>query len=57
MLNYRVINAKTGEDMTDDYDWVLSPNGDLNYLEYADLIGHTDAKLVIISVDLANDIP
>ena len=57
MLNYRVINAKTGKDMTDDYSWVLSPNGDLNYLEYADLIGHPDAKLVIISVDLANDIP
>lgn len=57
MLKYRVINSKTGEDITDDFDWVLSPNGDLNYLEYSDLIGHQDAVLVIVSIDLANDIP
>jgi hypothetical protein len=57
MLKYRVINTKTGTDMTDDFDWVLSPNGDLNYLDYTDLIGHPDAKLVIIAVDFANDIP
>lgn len=57
MLKYRVINSKTGEDMTADFDWVLLPNGELNYMEYSDFIGHPDAKLVIISVDLVNDIP
>lgn len=57
MLKYRVINSKTGVDITDDFDWVVSPNGSLSYLEYSDLIGHPDAKLVLISVDLATDIP
>lgn len=57
MLKYRVINSKTGEDMTVDFDWVLLPNGELNYMEYSDFIEHPDAKLVIISVDLVNDIP
>jgi hypothetical protein len=57
MLKYRVLNTKTGEDITDDFDWVVSPNGDLSYLEYCDLIGMPDAKMIILSVDLANDIP
>ena len=57
MLKYIVINSKTGEDITDDYDWVVSPNGDLNYLDYGDLVGIAEAKLVIIAVDFANDIP
>jgi hypothetical protein len=57
MLQYKVINTATNEDITADYDWVVSPNGDLNYLDYGDLIGYPNAKLVIISVDFANDIP
>ena len=57
MFKYRVINSVTNEDITDDYDWVVSPNGELNYLDYGDLIGYQNAKLVVISVDLANDIP
>lgn len=57
MIKYRVINSKTGKDMTNDFDWVVSPDGSLNYLEYSDLIGHPDAELVLISVDLAADIP
>lgn len=57
MFKYRVINSVTNEDITDDYDWVVSPNGELNYLYYGDLIGYPNAKLVVISVDLANDIP
>lgn len=57
MIKYRVINGKTGKDMTNDFDWVVSPDGSLNYLEYSDLIGHPDAELVLISVDLAADIP
>jgi hypothetical protein len=57
MLKYKVINIKTGEDITHDYDWVVSPNGDLNYSDYSDLIGHPDAKLVVVSVNIINDIP
>lgn len=56
MFNYKVINTKTGEDMTDLYDWVLRPDGELNYMVYSDFIGHPDAKLVIVSTDLVKDI-
>ena len=31
MLKYRVINTKTGKDITTDYDWIVTPNGDLYY--------------------------
>ncbi len=57
MLQYRVVDTKTAEDITDYYDWVLRPDGELCYMEYSDFIGYPDAKLVIISVDFANDIP
>lgn len=57
MFNYRVINSKTGEDITDDFDWVIRPDGSLHYLDYCDLVGNTDAKAVLVSIDLANDIP
>ena len=46
MLEYKVINSKTGEDITADYDWVISPNGELNYLCYGDLTGYPNAKAV-----------
>lgn len=57
MLRYRVINSRTGDDITDDFDWVVSPDGSLNYLEYSDLIGNPDAKLVLISADFVSEIP
>lgn len=57
MLQYRVINSKTGKDITDDFDWVVTPDGSLHYLDYEDLIGYPDAKIAIVSVDLATDIP
>ena len=57
VFNYRVINSKTGEDMTEDRDWVIRPDGSLYYLDYCDLIGHPDARVVLLSVDLARDIP
>ena len=46
MLEYKVIDTKTGEDITADRDWVISPNGELNYLCYGDLIGCLTAKAV-----------
>ena len=33
MLEYKVINSKTGEDITADYDWIITPNGDLYYTD------------------------
>lgn len=55
VFNYKVINSKTGEDITDDKDWVIRPDGSLYYLDYCDLIGHPDARVVLLSVDLASD--
>lgn len=48
MLEYKVINTKTGEDITALYDWVIRPNGELCYMEYSDFIGYPDAKAVPI---------
>ena len=45
-MTYRVIDKLTGEDITDKYDWVLLPNGELCYLLYCDLIGDVTAKVV-----------
>lgn len=42
-MRYRVIDKKTKEDITDKYDWVISPNGRLSYNDYGDLIGYPDA--------------
>ena len=43
---YRVIDTTTGKDITDDYAWVLRPNGDLFYTLYCDFIGYPTAKVV-----------
>lgn len=45
-MTYRVIDKVTGKDITDDYDWVLLPTGELNYLLYCDLIGDGTAEAV-----------
>ena len=46
MLKYKVINTKTGEDITDEYDWVLTPNGDLYYTnQYNDFCYYVAAKV------------
>ena len=42
-MKYRVINKRTKEDITDRYDWVISPNGQLSYNDGGDLIGYPDA--------------
>jgi hypothetical protein len=46
MFKYKVVNAKTGEDITADHDWVISPSGELSYLMYGDLISYPDARAV-----------
>ena len=45
-MTYRVIDKIAGEDITDKYDWALSPDGELNYLLYCDLIGDKTAEAV-----------
>lgn len=46
-ITYKVIDSRTGKDITDDYAWVVRPNGDLFYMEYCNFIGYPTAKVVI----------
>ncbi len=56
MLKYRVINSKTLEDITDEYDWVLTPAGDLYYTDaYNNFCYYANATAV--SVGQCLDIP
>ena len=47
-MKFRVIDKRTGDDITSDYKWVLLPTGALKYLDYSDLIGLTYAEPIII---------
>ena len=50
-ITYKVIDSRTGEDITDDYYWVIRPDGVLGYLDYCDVIGYPSAKAVITVVE------
>lgn len=52
-MKFRVIDKRTGDDITNDHDWVLLPTGELKYLEYSDLIGlsHADPIMVLEADD------
>lgn len=41
-MKYKVYNKKTREDLTDKNDWVITPEGQLYYLDYESLIGDPD---------------
>lgn len=57
-MKYKVIDSYTGEDITDKYDWVITPNGELKYNDYGDLIGYIGADYIIEGIYLAeNEIP
>ena len=43
MRRYRVIDKKTKEDITNKYNWVITPNGKLFYLVDEGLISHPHA--------------
>lgn len=45
-MTYRVIDRKTKKDITNDYLWVITPEGTLYYREYSDLTGYPDADIV-----------
>ena len=32
-MKYRVISTENGGDLTDDFNWVLKPNGDLYFID------------------------
>ena len=46
-VTFKVIDTRNGKDITNDYCWVLRPDGRLCYNAYGDLIGMTYAQLVL----------
>lgn len=45
-VTYKVIDTRTNKDITNDYCWVIRPDGSLAYDDYGDLIGFTYAKAI-----------
>jgi len=37
-MTYKVYDSRTGKDITNDYIWVILPDGELKYVYYSDLI-------------------
>jgi len=54
-MKYKVINICTNEDVTNKYPWVITPNGNLYYLDGGDLTGDFDAEYIIEGIYLPND--
>lgn len=52
-MKYKVYDKVTRQDITDKYNWVLTPDGKLYYMEY-DLIGHPNA--MILSEEAAKEL-
>lgn len=48
MLKFKVIDKTTNEDITQEHDWVITPDGKLYYVEYGDFIGYSNAMYIIL---------
>lgn len=46
-MKFRVIDRRNGNDITDDYFWVITSDGRLGYIDYGDFIGLTYAQAII----------
>ena len=46
-VTFKVIDTRNGKNITNDYCWVLRPDGKLCYNDYGDLIGMNHAQLVL----------
>lgn len=46
-IKYKVIDTRTGDDITNDRLWVITPDGRLLYDDY-DLIGYSNAEAILI---------
>lgn len=46
-MEYKVINLKTKEDITDKFDWVITPDERLFFLDGDSLTGYEDAIYVL----------
>ncbi len=50
-MKFKVIDTRTNKDITHDCTWVITPDGELHYLVYGDLIGCPTAKAIPIVED------
>ena len=57
MITFKVVDIRTGKDITNTEMWVLRPDGSLTYNEYGDLIGCVYAKAVFTIKDEAGVAP
>ena len=55
-MRYRVFDKTTKEDITDKYTWVITPDGELYFKDYGDLIGDPNATYGIYDMEYSNDI-
>lgn len=55
MMKYKVIDICTGVDITNEYNWVITPSGELKYNSYGDLIGYPQAIYIIEGVYLLDE--
>lgn len=42
-MKYKVLDTCTGEDITSKFNWVITPDGELRFNDFGDLIGYPDA--------------
>lgn len=47
-MKFRVIDKRTGDDITKDYFWVITTDGRLGYIDYGDFIGLAYAEAIMI---------
>ena len=45
MIKYRVFDKQTKKDITDEYPWVITPEGKLYFQDYDSLTGYPDAEV------------
>jgi len=45
-ITYRVVDTRNNKDITEEYDWVLQPNGRLAYNLYGNIIVPMYAKAI-----------
>lgn len=50
-MKFKVIDIRTNKDITHDCKWVITPDGELHYLVYGDLIGCSTARAIPILED------
>lgn len=46
-MKYRVINSKTKRDITDIFDWVITPNGELFFFDGDELNVYEEAIYIL----------